>query len=79
MVTLATSRTSPLIEGSPLLELPISMENVASGGDNVPTTQASASLIRGKAVLGNITRAWNDVMPPSRNITLVKKSVYYTY
>ncbi len=43
MVTPVTSRTVPLIEGSPFLELPIATENVASGVNNEPTTQSSAS------------------------------------
>ncbi len=80
MVTPVTSRTSPSIEGSPLFELPISTEKVASEVDNDPTTQASASsvtqacasLVGGEAVLGNITRVWNDVMPPSHNITVAQ-------
>ncbi len=60
MVTPVTSRTVPLIEGSPFLELPIATENVASGVNNEPTTQSSASsssvtkTSRGKGFLGNL-------------------------
>ncbi len=86
MVTPVTSRTSPSIEGSPLFELPISTEKVASEVDNDPTTQASASsvtqacasLVGGEAVLGSITRVWNDVMPPSHNITVAQSLLTFS-